>query len=213
MGPTSRHQCLIYDGAPSRHLPMVASAIQAKLNQHHRCLYLNSPPMVAGIKSYLAASGVDVASETEEGNLVLSPDQNHLADNSRFDVHRMIETLEHALQQALADGYEGLWATGDMTWEFGPAKDLSQLLDYEWRLEEFMREHPQLGGICQYHAETLPRDVLRQGLLTHSQLFVSQTLTLVNPLYLPTDSFTPAAFADPRLDHALDCLLSQELSG
>jgi hypothetical protein len=167
--------------------------------------------MVAGIKSYLAASGVDVACETESGNLVLSPDRNHLADNGGFDIQRMVETLEHALQQALADGYEGLWATGDMTWEFGPEKDLSRLLEYEWRLEEFMREHPQMGGICQYHVDTLPRDVLHQGLLTHSHLFVNQTLTLINPLYLPAESFTPAAIADARLDHALGCLLNEEL--
>ena len=64
--------------------------------------------------------------------------------------------------QALKDGYQGLWATGDMTWEFGPARDLSKLLEYEWRLEEFIREHPQMGGICQYHTDTLPREILRK---------------------------------------------------
>ena len=211
MGPTSRHQCLIYDGPPSRHLPRVASAIQDQLKQRHRCLYLNSPPMVAGIKSYLAAAGVDVAREAEKGSLVLSSDREHLVEDSSFDLHRMIETLQHSLRLALADGYEGLWASGDMTWEFGPAKNLSRLLEYEWRLEEFMREHPQMGGICQYHVETLPRDVVCQGLLTHSHLFVSQTLTLVNPLYLQAESFTPAAIADPRLERILDNLLDREL--
>ena len=35
-------------------------------------------------------------------------------------------------RRALDDGYSGLWATGDMSWEFGPAKDFSMLLEYEW---------------------------------------------------------------------------------
>ncbi len=36
----------------------------------------------------------------------------------------MLHKLEDALDQALSDGYKGLWATGDMTWEFGSEKNL-----------------------------------------------------------------------------------------
>jgi hypothetical protein len=72
MDPASRHQCLIYEGAPSRHLPAVAAATLDKLQQNYRCLYLNSPPMVAGMRSYLAAAGVDVAHEVGKASLVLS---------------------------------------------------------------------------------------------------------------------------------------------
>jgi hypothetical protein len=50
--------------------------------------------------------------------------------------------LEGALHQALNDGYQGLWATGDMSREFGPERDFSKLLDYEWRLEELFQKHP-----------------------------------------------------------------------
>jgi hypothetical protein len=211
MLPASRHQCLIYDGPPSRQLPAIASVIREKLNQKHRCLYLNSPPMVAGVKSYLAVEGIDVAGETNKGSLVLTSDQHHLVGDWQFDVDRMMEMLKRALDQALSDGYEGLWATGDMTWEFGPAKDLSRLLEYEWRLEAFLRAHPQMGGICQYHAESLPRDVLRKGLLSHSQVFVNNTLTMLNPLYLHDgDALAHAALADPHLDQTLDRVLNQE---
>ena len=210
MSPASRHQCLIYDGPPSRRLPAIASVIGEKLNQKRRCLYLNSPPMVAGIKSYLAADGIDVAHETEKGSLVLSSDQHHLVGDWHFDVDRMIEMLQRTLDQALADGYHGLWASGDMSWEFGPAKDLSRLLEYECRLEAFLREHPQMEGICQYHSDTLPREILRTGLLAHSQLFVNETLSMINPHFLTPESFSQAALADPQLDHAIDRLLHQE---
>jgi hypothetical protein len=46
MQPSPRHQCLIYEGAPSKHLPALAAIIHDKLQQNHRCLYLNSPTMV-----------------------------------------------------------------------------------------------------------------------------------------------------------------------
>jgi len=201
MGPhSSRHQCMIYEGAPSRHIPAVASAMAEKLRLNHRCLYLNSRPMVAGMKSQLAADGLNVQLEITKTNLVLSAEQTHLIGDWEFDITSLLGTLERALDQALRDGYEGLWATGDMTWEFGPAKDLSKLLEYELRLEEFMREHPQMSGICQYHADTLPREILHKGLRTHSHLFVNETLTMINPHYLDRAFFAPAENAVVELD-------------
>ena len=111
MEPLPRHQCLIYDGAPSRQLPALAALVREKLAQNYRCLYLNSAPMVAGMRSYLAAAGVDVAREVEKASLVLSSELGHLV-GGQFDVERLIRTIEDAIQQALDDGYAGLWATG-----------------------------------------------------------------------------------------------------
>lgn len=135
MGQSSRHQCLIYEGSPAPHLPALVSVIRQKLTENHRCLYLNSPPMVAGLRSYLFAAGVDVPKEIMKGRLILSSDNAHL-ENGSFDIDRMLNMLGAAVIQARDEGYHGLWATGDMSWEFGSEKNLAKLLEYEWRLEE-----------------------------------------------------------------------------
>src|SRR5262249_44652301 len=111
MQPTPRHQCLIYSGAPSRHLPALANTMRERLRQNYRCLYLNSPTMVAGLRSYLAAAGVDVAQEIARNSLSLSSDQPHLANGS-FDMDRLLKTLDNLLKNALRDRYVGLWAVG-----------------------------------------------------------------------------------------------------
>jgi hypothetical protein len=202
MEPTLRHQCLIYDGAPSRHLPALAAVTHQKLRHNYRCLYLNSLPMVAGMRSYLAATGIDVVHEVAKASLILSSERRHLT-NGCFDVERMLYTLEDALQQALSDGYAGLWASGDMTWEMSPEKDFSKLLEYECRLEKFFRGHPELSGICQYHASALPREAMRHGLLAHPSIFVNETLSLINPHYTEPDLFTPLAVPDSEIDAAI----------
>jgi hypothetical protein len=56
----------------------------------------------------------------------------------------------------MKEGYEGLWATGDMTWGFGPQNDFSKLLEYETRLEEFFQQRPTISGVRQYHADPFP---------------------------------------------------------
>jgi len=207
MRPATQHQCLLYDGAPSRLLPALSTVLHEKLSQNYRCLYLNSRPMVAGMRSYLAAMGVDVAHEVAKTSLVLSSDQSHLTDG-QFDVQRMMRTLEDALGQALHDGYSGLWATGDMSFEMGHKTDLKKLLAYEWRLEEFLREHPAMGGICQYHAGTLPREVMRHGLLVHPSLFVNETLSMINPHYLQPEFVSPAAAEKADVKATLARLMS-----
>jgi MEDS: MEthanogen/methylotroph, DcmR Sensory domain len=202
MESLARHQCLIYQGAPSRHLPAVAAVASQKLRQHYRCVYLNSAPMLAGMRSYLAAAGVDVAHEVRKGSLVLTSDRRQLVDGA-FDVERMIECLEEALLQSLADGYHGMWASGDMTWEMGSAKDYSKVAEYEWRLEELLRAHPQLCGICQYHADTLPAEAIRQGMMVHPTIFVSKTLSLLNPYFVRPESFASCGIGDAELDSAI----------
>src|SRR5262249_23740137 len=103
MDAAPRHQCLIYAGPPSKQLPALGSVIMDKLKSGSRCLYLNSPPMVAGLRSYLATAGLDVASEVQKGALVLSSDQGHLR-NCGFDVESMLDMLKNAIEQAAKDG-------------------------------------------------------------------------------------------------------------
>ena len=161
--------------------------------------------MVAGMRSYLAASGVDVARETNRGSLILSSEQ-HLVNGYVFDVKLMIDGLRAALGGALYDGYSGLWATGDMAWEFGPQKDFSKLLEYEWHLEEFLAKNPQMSGVCQYRADILPRSIMRQGLLSHSGIFVNETLSLINPQYHTECS--PEAAESVELDSFVNKLIA-----
>jgi hypothetical protein len=205
MASASRHQCLIYEGAPSQTLRSIAEITRQKLKENYRCVYLNSPSMVAGMKSYLAAAGVDVADETNRGSLVVSSLRSHLVEEV-FDLERMIQSLEAGIELALRDGYQGLWASGDMTWEFGPQEDFDKLIEYELRLEDLFRKRPHLSGICQYHRDTLPQDVMRLGLQSHQNLFVNETLSLVNPHYVTAK--LPGAFV-PINPSALDGMISQ----
>jgi MEDS: MEthanogen/methylotroph, DcmR Sensory domain len=178
----ARHQCMIYEGSPAKHLPGVAALLYAKLKADYRCLYLNSPEMLAGMRSYLYAAGVDIELEVRKGALVLTSDQSHLVKGS-FNVAKMLALLVAAVEGALQDGYTGLWAAGDMTWEFGSEMNLDMLFDYERRLEEVFRQYPALCGVCMYHCDTLPVKALRTGLHLHQALYINETLTRMNPYY------------------------------
>lgn len=96
----SRHQCMIYEGAPSQQLPVIASIITLKLQESFRCLYLNRPVMVSGLRSALSALGVEVAKEVSEGRLLLSSESHETSDGD-FNVDKMLRGLEEALDQSI----------------------------------------------------------------------------------------------------------------
>ncbi len=194
---TARHQCMIYEGSPARHLPGLARLIREKLRENHRCLYLNSPPLVAGIRSYLAADGLDVAREVSNESLVFSSDSGHLVDGA-FDPARMLAMLAGAVNDKLAQGYAGLWATGDMTWELGSEKNFGKLLEYECGLEEMFGDLPALSGICQYHRETLPDQALHAAVSKHRAVYLNETISRVNPFYSPAGSPDAPPLSAPR---------------
>lgn len=179
-----RHQCMIYEGSPSQKLPMLAAIIQRKLNEGYRCLYLNSPPIVAEMLTTLTTLGIDVESETSKKRLILSCEP--VTPDGEFNSKEMLRNIESALDEAISDGFNGLWASGDMTWEFGPKPDFSKLLDYELALEELFIRRKELQGVCQYHRDTLPNDVIRQSLLGHRSVVINDTLSRINPHFKKT---------------------------
>jgi hypothetical protein len=177
-----RHKCMIYTGNPALQLPTLASVMRSNMSNGYRCLYMNNATMVAGIQSALTAIGVDVAEAVAETSLVLSSES--VLDGDEFNVDQMLQLLEDELDQALKDGYKGLWASGDISWEFGTEKNFDKLLEYEWQLEELFKKRKELSGICQYHYDTLSQQSVRRGLLAHRTVFINETLSRLNPYYV-----------------------------
>jgi hypothetical protein len=173
----------------------MAAILKKRLNENLRCLYLNSPEMLAKMRAHLAVLGVDVAHELAQSSLVLSSELEHLVDE-RFDIERMFDLLRKNVDQTLNDGHKGLFAVGDIEWEFTPKADFVELLEYEWRLAELLRELPALSGICQYHANVLSGEALRDAVACHDTFFVNDRLSRVNPKYVHAESLATLTTAD-----------------
>lgn len=208
MQPDSRHQCIVYAGAPSRKLPTMAAIMYRMMLNGYRCLYMNSPAMVAGIRSYLAAMGIDVAHEHAEAHILFSSEP--VTEGGIFDVDRMLQKLESELDNALKAGYKGLWASGDMTWEFGHEKNWEKVIEYEWKLEALFHKRKELRGICQYHCDTLPKDVVRKGLMMHGAVVTNETLTHLNPSFIQSSALP---VEENRTDPSVDKVLTELCNG
>jgi hypothetical protein len=135
--------------------------------------------MVAGMRSRLSAAGLNVEEEVRRGAIILSSNVEHLVEG-KLEPGRIMALLNGAL----ADGFAGLWAAGDITWEFGADVNSQQLMEYEQHLETLMQGNPALCAICLYHRETLPKQAVLAGLQTHQVLYVNAALSQLNPQFV-----------------------------
>lgn len=211
MHSSPRHQCLIYEGSRRGHLSALASIVADEVRRRRRCLGFLDPQALSAFRVTLSAADLDPQQATLDGHLTLTSDRPHLAAG-RFDIARMMSTLHGELDRALADGYTGLFATGDMAWETGGLADAAMLLEYETRLDRLFRSRSQLHGICQYHAGGMEREMMRQSLLTHPSIFISERLSLPNAFYSETPSLPAKGVTAARLDAIVEHLVEMGAS-
>lgn len=182
--------------------------LDRKLKANYRCLYWASPSTVSEFKSFLGGQGVDVEHETARGNLILWSGQDHLMDGLHFDAPSTIEMVTRMFDQAVSDGHQGLWGTGDIAWEFEPNKDFSKLSAYERLLENVLHQNANIEAVCQYRADMLPREVMRTGLLSHPRVLVDESSCFLNSWYSP-ESRARSSELDSKLDSAIDRILGR----
>jgi hypothetical protein len=130
----------------------------------------------------LTNAGIDVAAEERRGALVLlTKEHGHLKGGS-FSASRMIGLLREAVESAIADGFEGLCAAGDMTWILDDAPGSEEFAEYEALLNHFYSTHRALG-LCQYNRRRLPAEILDHGIATHPVVRIEGPILLTNPFY------------------------------
>jgi hypothetical protein len=198
------HVCTLFM-SPDEQLAAAVEYIKQGLDRHERCLYVCGEQTPDEFRAALQAADIDVAGEEARGALILiTKHEGHLKGGS-FQPSRMIEMLHEAVRDALADGYAGLCAAGDMTWLIDNAPGSEAIAEYEARLNDFYKSNKALG-LCQYNRRRLPSAVLDHCMATHQTIRISGPMLLTNPFYeLPETAMKRKANPrdiDTRIDRA-----------
>ena len=189
------HVCTLFSSEEEQ-LTAATEYIRQGLARGERCLYVCGEQAPEDFRSALVAAGIEAAYEENRGALVLlTKETGHLAGGS-FSPSRMISMLGKAVEDALADGFTGLAAAGDMTWLLDEAPGSDDVAEYEALLNDFYKNNRALG-LCQYNRRRLPDACLDHGIATHPTIRVSGSILLVNPFYeLPEIAVTRRANTD-----------------
>lgn len=177
------HVCTLYSTREEQ-LAAAIEYIQGGLERGERCLYVVGEHTPDEFREGLRNAGIDVDAEEARGALVLLTKHEGHLKGGFFEPDQMISMLHAAVKDALAAGFAGLCAAGDMSWLLDEAEGSHRIAEYEARLNEFYPSARALG-LCLYNRDKLPAATLDHGLATHPHVRVNGNILLDNPFYEP----------------------------
>lgn len=158
----------------------------AGLSRGDKCVYILGDTSEDDVVGAMMRAR-DVQRHVNEGDITfLRRDEAYLRDGY-FNAERMLGFIRQGEQNALADGYAGFTATGEMSWQKTDAPGTDQLMEYEARLNDLYPEsNPTL--LCQYEEPVFNHNTLLDAIRTHPRVVLNGELC-VNPYYTPSDEF------------------------
>ncbi|MBI4381898.1 MAG: PAS domain S-box protein [candidate division NC10 bacterium] len=159
------HLCLIYETVAEQWSAIIPY-MKAGLDRGECCVYIADDATTERAAQALAGAGVDVPTALERGALVLLTKKDAYVRGGRFDPEAMLGLWRQLIERALANGFTGVRATGEMTWALGPEEGCTRLIEYEAKLNAFFPGSNALA-VCQYHRPRFAPAVIRDVLRTH----------------------------------------------
>lgn len=184
------HLCLIYESREEQYAAVIPY-IKTGLERNEKCLYIIDESSFEDVRSALQAAGVEVDQALRRGALLILTKQDTYLKDGAFNPDRMMAVLEKMVKDALAEGFNALRVTGEMTWVLGEKSSVDILMQYESMVNNFYANHQALA-ICQYNRQRFAAEIILDVIRTHP-LVIYGSEVLRNDFFI-----SPAYFGKKR---------------
>jgi PAS domain S-box-containing protein len=208
-----QHLCLIYD-TQEEQLAAALPYLRAGLERGEKCLYVADENTAASVLEALRRAGTDFERYQRDGWLTIMGKDEAYLKRGRFDPDLMIRFWADAVREARTAKFAGLrtLVTAEMTWALGGSESADQLIEYESKLNHFVRDH-NVVIVCQYNRARFSPEVILDVLRTHP-LVIYGGLVAKNPYYVPPEEFLkpnhPALEVDRLLKNIVEWQRAEE---
>jgi len=196
------HLCCLY-GIDEDHRALLSWFFRQGLERGDKVRYIVDCHPQKAAQAHFLDTGFDPQPYLASGQLgVLTLDETYMK-RGFFDPDVMIDLLGAEIERSLAEGYESLRLTAEMSWALRGLPGSERLIEYEAQLNELFPGSNCIG-ICQYDSRLFPPTMLMDVLATHPLVIIG-TEPCKNFYYMPPQDFFSG---DPtvRLDHWLNNL-------
>ncbi len=178
-----RHVCLPFE-TDSEKLEAVASFLIEGLTRGKRCLFVGTPDELAELGGPLEAAGICVSRALSRRSVLFSTREDAYLKDGAFHPQLVLDHIEQQVRDAVADGFSGLYATGELVYE--PAgEDWRRIVWYEAQINDAFARLP-FAALCRYPRSVVPAERVRDVLRTHP-VAVVRGESCTNPFYERTE--------------------------
>ncbi|MCK4276886.1 MAG: MEDS domain-containing protein, partial [Phycisphaerae bacterium] len=165
------HLCGLYQSEHQRKA-MLVSFVHQGLTGGQRALCIVDTRNAEVVLGDLRDARTDPQEDLAAGRLcMLTPQQTYVSDGT-FDPDRMIDLLRAQTDRAAAEGYAALRLVSDMSWAMESPSPCERLIEYESKLNEFLRGSKCLA-LCLYDRRRFDPALLLDVLGLHPTVVVA----------------------------------------
>jgi len=159
------HICAIYTS--ERDLAETAGGFLAEgLRRSERCWYLPAADEPDAVRAVLERSGVNTTRAIDRGALRMLSANAAYSVRGEFDPEETMAVFSGAIEEALAEGFNGFRAAANMSWALDLPDGVERLITYEALLRSLFAS-ARATGLCLYDRRRMPLDVIDGALATH----------------------------------------------
>jgi len=194
------HFCCLYETDDERRAILIPFLRQG-LAQYEKVIYIVHSHTVESVLDQLRKQWMDIDSYLARGQLDIVTSASTYLRNGIFNPEAMIALIRAEIDRALAKGYVGLRAAGDMTWTLEKPQGFHRLIEYEAKANMLFSDS-KITALCEYDRRRFSPLLLRNVLYTHPRV-VLRSQIYENFCYLPPGEFLRDDFAATFLHHCI----------
>lgn len=177
------HICLPFETG-SEKLEAVASFLIDGLSQGKRCLFVGTTAELVELNEPLESAGICIDRARSRGRLVFWTREEAYLKDGVFNPEIVLDKIEAQVREAVADGFTGLYATGELVYQ--PEDDVwRRIVQYEAQVNETFARLPVVS-LCRYPRSIVPPHRVQDVLRTHPVAIVRGE-SCSNPFYERTE--------------------------
>lgn len=175
------HLCGFYRNEGER-LEMLAVYYKVGLDRGELCIFVTDQKPNSLITNLLRY-GLDVAEAVANKKFIILPIKPTYLPDYSFKSMRMLDNLQNFVNEAAAEKYPGVRGGGDMDWVADKPAGWQQVVDYEAKINQFIRTN-NFTGLCLFRDKLFDAEFVQRVIQTH-QLVICGGNLHTNPYYIP----------------------------
>jgi hypothetical protein len=185
--PAGTHMCYIFNDDDERH-DLIAKFLESGLLGDEKVRYFASAFMNEPVADALRDLGVaPPPSRLKAGQFEESLADDVYCPCHVFSPEHMFEGLREFYSGAMAEGYAGARASGEMEWALKGIPGSERLIEYEAGVNLLVADYP-FTAICQYDARLFDGETLFEVLRVHPMMVIRGRV-VHNPYYIPAEDY------------------------
>ncbi len=178
----------------------VTTYIHSALLRNERCIYITDDLDTSLVqeKIYSLTKSLNKVNDVE-----ILTTANTYSKNGKFNPDKLITMIKELANEAIADGYTGLAITGEISWVLDYEDGESLIIEYEWKLNEYIFNSYQVSALCRYNIHKFSDEMIKNIIQLHP-IIVWRNRIHENPYYIPPQGFKDNLIAKYQVETWLE---------